>query len=44
MTEQAVRIVSTLRVESLLQSIVTWGQLSEIQKEQWHQSQVTRAE
>ena len=44
MTEQAVRIVSTLRVESLLQSIVTWGQLSEVQKEQWHQSQVTRAE
>ena len=43
MTEQAVRIVSTLRVESLLQSLVTWRQLSEIQKEQWHQSQ-TRAE
>ena len=38
MKEQAVRIVNTSRVESLLQSIVTWKQLSEKEKKQWHQS------
>ena len=34
MKEQAVRIVSTRRVESLLQSTVTWAKLSEKKKEQ----------
>ena len=38
MTEQAVRIVSTRRVQSLLQSTVNWEHLSEKKKEQWHQS------
>ena len=42
--EQAVRIVSTRRVESSLQSIVTWEQLSEKEEEQWHQSQAMRVE
>ena len=36
------RIVSTRRVESSLQSIVTWEQLSEIKKEHCHQSQAAR--
>ena len=38
------RIVSTLRVESLLQSIVTCGQLSEKEREHWHQSQAMRVD
>ena len=38
MKEQAVRIVSTRPVESSLQSAVTWEQLLEKKKEQWHES------
>ena len=44
MKEQAVRIVSTRHVVSLLQSIATWEQLSEKEKEQWHKSQAMREE
>ena len=43
MKQQAVRIVSTRRVGSLLQWIGIWEQLSE-KKEQWHQSQATMVE
>ena len=37
MRRQAVKIASTRRVESLLQSMVTWEQWSEKKEEQWHQ-------
>ena len=43
MKQEAVRIANTRRVESLLQSIVTWEQLTEM-KEQWYKSKATRVE
>ena len=36
--------VSTRRLESLWQSTVTWEQLLEKKKEQWHRSQATRVQ